>query len=151
MTTEIFTRLTLIAFIFIPLNFATSFFGMNVKQLGTGGTHVGFFILTAALAGGLSVLLSISVKPVERSLLQAREQVALDNYMDLESVQNRDILRRSRWVDRLIGSMIVTDDDGNVLADGPCQFRSVFMSWCTFHVRNFWAAITKIKAPSAQR
>ena len=52
---------------------------------------------------------------------------------------------------RLIGSMVVTDDDGNVLADGPCQFRSVFMSWCTFHVRNFWAAITKIKAPSAQR
>ena len=46
--------LTLVAFVFIPLNFATSFFGMNVQQLGTGSVHIGFSFLAAALAGFLS-------------------------------------------------------------------------------------------------
>lgn len=33
-------RLTFIAFIFVPLSFTTSLFGMNVSQLGTGDTSI---------------------------------------------------------------------------------------------------------------
>ena len=88
-------RLTLVAFVFIPLNFATSFFGMNVQQLGTGRIHIGFSFLTAVLAGGLGVVLSTAVKPVDRALLSARERIARDNCMDLKWVQRRDVLRHS--------------------------------------------------------
>nr|POE69213.1 hypothetical protein CFP56_75651 [Quercus suber] len=34
------TKLTFIAFLYIPLSFTTSFFGMNVEQLGTEGVPI---------------------------------------------------------------------------------------------------------------
>ncbi|KAH7379946.1 hypothetical protein BKA64DRAFT_648240 [Cadophora sp. MPI-SDFR-AT-0126] len=40
-------RLTKLAFIFIPLNFVTSFFGMNMTQFGTGGISLWVFFITA--------------------------------------------------------------------------------------------------------
>lgn len=68
------TRLALVAFI---LNFATSFFGMNVKQLGTGTIHLGYFFLLAALAGCLVYILSAAVMSIETAWLEARRRYAI--------------------------------------------------------------------------
>ena len=141
-------RLTLVAFVFIPLNFATSFFGMNVQQLGTGRIHIGFFFITAVLAGGLGIVLSTAVKPVERALLSARERIARENYMDLEWVQRRDILRHSALGERIINGLTVTDNDGNAVFDDNYTFRAVFMNWFRFHVCNLWAVIKRSVASS---
>jgi len=40
-------RLTKLAFIFIPLNFVTSFYGMNMKQFGSGNLSLWIFFATA--------------------------------------------------------------------------------------------------------
>ena len=74
-------RLTLVAFVFIPLNFATSLFGMNVKQFGTGSTNIGFFFLTAALAGTVGILLSLGIKPIERKISRAKKLFASREYI----------------------------------------------------------------------
>ena len=141
-------RLTLVAFVFIPLNFATSFFGMNAQRLGSGPIHIGFFFVTAVLVGGLGIVLSTAVKPVERALLKARERVARDNYMDLECVQRRDILRCSALGERIINGLTVTDDDGEAVFHDVYTFRAVFMSWFRFHVGNLWAFIKRPVASS---
>lgn len=88
-------RLTLIAFIFIPLNFATSFFGMKVQQLGTGSTNIGYFFLAAVSAGRFAILLSSIVKPLEHRLQHRRKETADDLFEDVEMIQNREILRQS--------------------------------------------------------
>lgn len=139
------SRLTLVAFLFIPLNFATSFFGMNVQQLGTGSIHIGFFFLTAALAGGLGILLSTSIQPLQRRIVRARQDIASNEYMELEEVSKRDILRRSKVGHKLINAMTLTDDDGNALFEGPPEFQVVFMSWCTFELQHLWGRIRRIK------
>ena len=59
-------RLTLVAFVFIPLNFATAFFGMNLRQLGTGSTSAGYFFLGALVAFGAAGLLGWGVKLADR-------------------------------------------------------------------------------------
>ena len=45
---ESLSRLTILAFFFIPLSFATSIFGMNVEELGSGTVKMQIVILTAA-------------------------------------------------------------------------------------------------------
>jgi len=139
------SRLTLVAFVFIPLNFATSFFGMNVQQLGTGSMHIGFFFLTAALAGGLGILLSTIIKPLQVRISRARQDVASSEYMELEEVSKRDILRRSKVGHKLINAMTLTDDDGNTRFEGPPEFRAVFTSWCIFKLQHLWGMIRRIK------
>ena len=42
-------RLTMLAFVFIPLSFMTSFFGMNVVEFGTGSIRIWVFIVSAAV------------------------------------------------------------------------------------------------------
>lgn len=121
---------------------------MNVQQLGTGSTHIGFFFLTAILAGGLGVLLATSVKPVEKVLLRARERIAMESSMDLERVQRRDILRHSEIGQNIINAMTVTDQDGNAVFYDNYEFRAVFMNWCRFHGRNLWAIIGRAVTPS---
>ncbi len=114
---------------------------MNVQQLGTGSIHIGFFFLTAILAGGLGVLLATSVKPVERALLRERTRIAGDLRMDVEHVQRRDILRQSKMGRRVINAMTVTDSDGNALFGDDQRFRTVVMHWCQFHVQRLWAVV----------
>ena len=132
-------RLTLVAFVFIPLDFATSFFGMNVQQLGTGDIHIGFFFLTAILAGGRGVLLASSVKPVERALFRARERLAHNLSAPVEDIQRRDILRQSSLGQRILNAMTVPDNDGNG-----------FFIDSRFHVRNWWAAFGRAVASFRQ-
>ena len=64
-------RLTVVAFI---LNSATSFFGMNVKQLGTGTIHLGYFFLLAALGGFLVYIVSAAIMPIEAAWLEAKRR-----------------------------------------------------------------------------
>lgn len=41
-------RLSILAFVFIPLSFITSFFGMNLVEFGTGSIRIWVFIVSAA-------------------------------------------------------------------------------------------------------
>jgi CorA-like Mg2+ transporter protein len=118
------SRLTLVAFIFIPLNFATSFFGMNVQQLGTGSINIGYFFLAAALVGGFAALLSSMVKPLERQLQRRREKIAADLGEDVEIIQKREIMRHSRYGKRLWTTVARPDEDAEYELKGPGpQFR----------------------------
>ena len=40
---------TILDFVYIPLNLATSFFGMNLEQLNGSGQHLRVFIITAVI------------------------------------------------------------------------------------------------------
>ena len=120
---------------------------MNIQQLGTGSIHIGFFFLTAILAGGLGVLLATSVKPVERALLRERTRIAEDFSMDVEHVQNRQILRQSKMSQRVINAMTVTDSDGNALFGDGYGFRTVVMHWCQFHVLRLWVLVGGLVRP----
>lgn len=42
--------MTILAFIYVPLNLATSIFGMNIQQLNQSGQHIRVFVLTALIA-----------------------------------------------------------------------------------------------------
>ncbi|KAK0100600.1 hypothetical protein ONS95_007055 [Cadophora gregata] len=54
-------RLTVVAFVFIPLSFATSFFGMNITQL-KGDVDVKWFVLTAIISGLIAAVVAGFVK-----------------------------------------------------------------------------------------
>lgn len=41
---------TILAFVYVPLNLATSIFGMNLEQLNGSGQHLSVFITTAVVA-----------------------------------------------------------------------------------------------------
>src|SRR5205814_2567253 len=58
-------RITKLAFVFIPLNFTTSFFGMNVTEFGTGKTRLWLTILVAV---SMSIFTLI---PMSRSIWKA--------------------------------------------------------------------------------
>jgi CorA-like Mg2+ transporter protein len=51
-------RLTQLAFVFLPLNLATSLFGMNMTEFGTGSLHIWVFV---AVASSLSLLVGLAV------------------------------------------------------------------------------------------
>lgn len=55
---------------------------MNVKQLGTGTVHLGYFFLLAALAGVLAYIISATVKPIEAAWLEARRRYAIREWED---------------------------------------------------------------------
>jgi len=54
---ERFGKLTRLAFIFVPLSFTTSFFGMNFTQLGNGDLNIWIWFVTSAPVFGLSMLM----------------------------------------------------------------------------------------------
>ena len=43
------TAVTILAFVYIPLNLATSIFGMNLVELNNSGKKLGFFLTTAVV------------------------------------------------------------------------------------------------------
>lgn len=60
--------------VFIPLSFATSFFGMNLEQLNSGTINVGYFILVAFISGLVAWALAASIGPSERLWDRARNR-----------------------------------------------------------------------------
>lgn len=64
----------MVAFVFIPLNFATSFFGMNLKQLDTGTLNIGWFILFALLSSTICYSMTRMIKPLESFVTRYRDQ-----------------------------------------------------------------------------
>lgn len=55
-----FPRLSTLAWIFIPLSFSASFFGMNVEQLNDSGPHIGYYfvlLLFSLIISALTTLL----------------------------------------------------------------------------------------------
>lgn len=54
-----------ILFTFLPLTFATSFFGRNVEQLGsTDGVDISYFFLLVVLTRLMAFLISVVIKPI---------------------------------------------------------------------------------------
>jgi len=49
-------RLTFIAFVYIPLSFTTSFFGMNIRQLGSGVTPIWVWVASSVFVLMLTVM-----------------------------------------------------------------------------------------------
>lgn len=47
---------TILAYFFIPLNLASSIFGMNVQEINSTGWHIWVFVLTAVIAVTISIL-----------------------------------------------------------------------------------------------
>ena len=48
--TDVFMKVTVLAFIYVPLNLATSIFGMNIQQLNGSGQQIWVFFTTAVAA-----------------------------------------------------------------------------------------------------
>ncbi|KAI9713379.1 MAG: hypothetical protein M1828_001413 [Chrysothrix sp. TS-e1954] len=94
---ESIRRLTVVAFIFLPLNFSTSFFGMNLKELNTGSTSIGWFVFLAILIGALSFALSVSIASLDSLWLEARRQYRHRYYpscvRQLDSISKREIVQ----------------------------------------------------------
>ena len=75
--------LTVLAFFYIPLNLATSVFGMNIQQLNGSGTSIGGFLGTAVMLlflTGLSWLILEGVQDVRAWLRRLRKDRALIAY-----------------------------------------------------------------------
>ncbi|KAH9208976.1 hypothetical protein DL95DRAFT_478667 [Leptodontidium sp. 2 PMI_412] len=75
-------RLAVIGVVFIPLSFATSFFGMNLEQLGTGTIHLGYFFLLAALCGALAFVLAACITPIEQAWMRARKRYYIREFQE---------------------------------------------------------------------
>jgi hypothetical protein len=69
-------RLTKLAFIFIPLNFVTSFYGMNMKQFGSGNVSLWIFFATA-LAPIIGTLLPFVSEPFSAEIMISAVRMAL--------------------------------------------------------------------------
>ena len=63
-------RLGQLAFIFIPLTYASSLFGMNIKEMNGSGPKLWTFLLSSVCISGITLALWNSVKPV-RSWIQS--------------------------------------------------------------------------------
>jgi len=119
---------------------------MNVEQFGRGSIHIGFFFLAAALAGGIGIALTLTVKPLDRAMNASRERIALDLGINEEHVETRMILRESQMGQRLIDAMTIPGSDVWPIYDN-FGFREVFRNWCGFHLRKLWASVTRIRSP----
>ena len=56
------SRLTLLAFVYVPLSFVTGIFGMNIQQINSSGLNISACFIVAAVAGFVTLLLFWLVK-----------------------------------------------------------------------------------------
>ncbi|KAK0100603.1 hypothetical protein ONS95_007058 [Cadophora gregata] len=103
-------KLTFVAFVFIPLSFSCSFFGMNIKQLDSGTVNIGYFFLLAFLSALLAYIISASIKPSEQGLARAR-----DRFADREMCDDSESLITARrilwkWMTRKLTVLRKLDD-----------------------------------------
>ena len=59
-------RLTQLAFVFIPLSFVTSVFGMNVQEISGNGVKIWIFVVTSVIVGGFAILFWRLIQPIQR-------------------------------------------------------------------------------------
>lgn len=57
---------------------------MNIEQLGTGTTNLGYFFLVATLSSFIAILLVVNVKPVERFWAEARNRYGEREFQDAD-------------------------------------------------------------------
>ena len=67
------------ALIFLPLNSATSFLGMNLKQLNGGLVGLDYFITIAVLAGAFAVIVLAVERMIQNMWDETRKALAYDN------------------------------------------------------------------------
>ncbi|KAK3176890.1 hypothetical protein OEA41_008216 [Lepraria neglecta] len=123
---------------------------MNVQQLGTGSTNIGYFFLAAALIGGFAALLSSTVKPLERRLQHKRGEIADDLYEDVEIIQKREILRQSKLGKRLWTrtAIVGLDQDARYEFERPGpKFRKAMK----LSANNRWKKLTTSRRATGQQ
>ena len=84
--TDIFFKVTILAFIYVPLNLATSMFGMNIQQLNGSGQQIWVFFTTAVaalLVTGGSWLCSNRLT-THKAILWYKERAAAKKALDEE-------------------------------------------------------------------
>ena len=106
---------------------------MNVRQLGTGDTGVGFFVLTAVAAACLSLGLAYGLGPWERAVIRRKERFAEDSGADINSVSFADVLRNTKLGNRLMEKLDPSND--------TITFHEAIMVWIRSHYQDFrsWA------------
>jgi hypothetical protein len=87
-----------IAFIYIPLSFAATFFGMQVKELDPETTSVKWFVLTAVVVIGLSYGIRLLIR--SKICTQTISEMAVNlrkttRISDRQPIRTRDFIR---WV-----------------------------------------------------
>ncbi|KAI9722405.1 MAG: hypothetical protein M1828_004772 [Chrysothrix sp. TS-e1954] len=105
-------KVTLVAFIFIPLSFVTSFFGMNVDILGTGDVPIRYFFIVAIVTTIFAYVLTLMVPRAELlwmifkgDIQDARQLARKDKHATTLVVWWDLILARTRY-DRLLDDLI---------------------------------------------
>ena len=66
--------MTILAFVYVPLNLATSIFGMNIQQLNQSGQQIRVFLITALVALLLTFFIWLCI-PHITGTVQWREQL----------------------------------------------------------------------------
>lgn len=87
------SRLSLLASIFLPLNFATSFLGMNLRQLNGGSVGIGYFIWVSVIAGVLSGIILITESSLGSQWSRVRQSVFWEYDGETDDVPWRDVAR----------------------------------------------------------
>lgn len=106
---------------------------MNVRQLGTGSTDVGFFVLTAIAAGCLSMCLAYGLGPWEQAVNRRKERFAADIGIDTHQVSFADIVRETKFGQRFIRKLDPSESS--------LTFQDAIMIWVRSHLRDLraWA------------
>ncbi|KAL8754192.1 MAG: hypothetical protein Q9184_005192 [Pyrenodesmia sp. 2 TL-2023] len=77
-------KVTILAFIYVPLNLATSIFGMNLQQLNAEGQPVWVFVLTALLATILTAFIWFFIDQINSIRRWTRMRGTLANIYKVE-------------------------------------------------------------------
>ena len=76
---------TILAFIYVPLNLATSIFGMNLQQLNQNGQRLWVFVVTAVLALAVTAILWLCFEQVNRMRTWVHQIETEDDDDDLDA------------------------------------------------------------------
>ena len=127
---------------FIPLNFATSFFGMNIRQLHSGATGIEYFILTALLASLVSFALSKGHSSIGRILRENQSPVWPGDDHDIDNMSTLELLQGSRFWQR---TLPYRERDANGLIFLQ-EWRKSIRRWCLGQLLRIWENMKPIRS-----
>ena len=115
---------------------------MNVRQLGTGDTDAGFFVLTAVAAGCVSLGLAFGLRPWERAVNRRKERFAENIGADINSVSFADVLRDTELGHRFLRKLDPSYD--------TYTFHEAIVVWVRSHYQGFRAWAMSLRERSHQ-
>ncbi|KUJ13575.1 uncharacterized protein LY89DRAFT_160211 [Mollisia scopiformis] len=105
---ETLKRLTIVAFIFIPVNLSCAFFSMNVKQLNNSSMDIGYFFLGILVSGFLAWALAAAISSTFRALARARAEISKDGRKPVSPNGGRsEPLEKNRVADEVPVSWVI--------------------------------------------